>query len=168
MCSWTSCSISRLWGRGGRLLNRLLKSVSTPKLLPFQSFFFCLNWKGYICRWICLWMSFSFPKSVLSSLLAHFNHPDLISMGWSCHVRILTTVPSYKATKALSWLLFFFNMEFEQKTWNVTSVDCASTHSRMSFTRLKWKMMSLVYEIETMLKCTYSNKFGIFKRMKYR
>lgn len=55
-------------------------------------------------------------------------------------------------------------MEFEQMTWNVKSVDCASTSSRMSFTRLKWKLWALCIIIEAMFlkKCTYINTFGIF------
>lgn len=142
-CSWTSCSISRLWGRGGRRLNPE-KSVHPQASTISVSI---LNQKGEICQWICFWMSFSFLKSVLFLLLAQFNYFDLIQIGWSCHVWIQTTVPpdsrKDKSTKALP--TFFFNLKYgiEQMNWNVTLVDCLSTHSWMSFSRLKWKLWAL-------------------------
>lgn len=102
MCSRSASSRTRPRGRGGRLLNRLLKNVSIPKLLPFRLFFFFLIIERvksvsefvFECQFFFLFLSL-FRAHCLHMLISLI----WLLMGWSCHIRILTTVPSLQEKK---------------------------------------------------------------------
>lgn len=112
-------------------------------------------------------MSFSFPKSILSSLLAHFNDPNLTLMSWSCHVWILTTVPSLQTRQInKSTPTTFFS--FFVLIWNWTNdLKCElSWLCRHEIHSPLVQIVSLLYEIEAILKWSYGNTFPILRRLK--
>lgn len=71
-----------------KTVNRLLKSASTPSFYRFLRFERVTSVGEFVFECHFLFLSLFWAHCL------HMLIIDLISMGWSCRVRILTTVPS--------------------------------------------------------------------------